>query len=113
MKKKSSISPIEIMQKNQELINELYITDKFMNNKILEILIDVHLNPKVLIKEYNISKEDYNSIISEIREKYNSKNIRGKGSCIFIHLTNNYKATAGCIALREKDFLIAALNKIF
>ena len=30
----------------------------------------------------------------------------GSGSCIFIHLTKNYKKTAGCIALKEKDFLI-------
>ncbi len=30
----------------------------------------------------------------------------GKGSCIFIHLTKNYKPTAGCVALKEKDFLI-------
>ena len=29
-----------------------------------------------------------------------------KGSCIFIHLTKNYKPTAGCVALKEKDFLI-------
>ena len=39
--------------------------------------------------------------------KYNFKKpIPGKGSCIFIHLTKNYKPTAGCIALKEKDFLI-------
>jgi len=39
--------------------------------------------------------------------KYNFKNtILGKGSCIFIHLTKNYLPTAGCIALKEKDFLI-------
>ena len=29
-----------------------------------------------------------------------------KGSAIFIHLTNNYKKTLGCIALRKDDFLI-------
>jgi L,D-peptidoglycan transpeptidase YkuD (ErfK/YbiS/YcfS/YnhG family) len=34
------------------------------------------------------------------------KRIVGKGSCIFIHLTNNYKPTAGCIALKKKDFFI-------
>ena len=34
--------------------------------------------------------------------EYNSKKIAGKGSCIFIHLTKNYKATAGCIALKKK-----------
>ena len=39
--------------------------------------------------------------------KYNYKKpIAGKGSCIFIHLTKNYKPTAGCIALKLKDFLI-------
>tara|TARA_B110000114_G_C15069511_1_gene388998 strand:+ start:156 stop:650 length:495 start_codon:yes stop_codon:yes gene_type:complete len=39
--------------------------------------------------------------------KYNFRNrVMGKGSCIFIHLTNNYKPTAGCIALKKKDFLI-------
>ena len=39
--------------------------------------------------------------------KYNFNNpIPGKGSCIFIHLTNNYKPTYGCIALKKKDFLI-------
>ena len=39
--------------------------------------------------------------------KYNFENIKpGKGSCIFIHLTKNYLPTAGCIALKKKDFLI-------
>ena len=39
--------------------------------------------------------------------KYNYKNtIAGKGSCIFLHLTKNYKPTAGCIGLSEKDFKI-------
>ena len=42
-----------------------------------------------------------------IQIKYNFKKpITGRGSCIFIHLTENYKPTAGCIALKEKDFLI-------
>lgn len=39
--------------------------------------------------------------------EYNTKNIKAfKGSAIFIHLTKNYKPTAGCIALKENDFLI-------
>ena len=39
--------------------------------------------------------------------KYNfKKTIIGRGSCIFIHLTKDYKPTAGCVALKEKDFLI-------
>ena len=38
---------------------------------------------------------------------YNVKKIIPfKGSAIFIHLTEDYKKTAGCIALKKKDFLI-------
>ena len=31
---------------------------------------------------------------------------KNKGSAIFIHLTNNYRKTLGCIALKKKDFLV-------
>ena len=34
------------------------------------------------------------------------KPVKFKGSCIFIHLTNNYKPTLGCIAVKKEDFLI-------
>ena len=37
---------------------------------------------------------------------HNEKKIPGKGSAVFIHLTDNYKPTAGCIALKKKDFEI-------
>ena len=37
---------------------------------------------------------------------HNDKNIPFKGSAIFIHLTSDYKPTAGCIALKKKDFQI-------
>ena len=38
---------------------------------------------------------------------YNLKKIiRGKGSAIFLHLTKNYKPTAGCIAIKKQDFEI-------
>ena len=47
-------------------------------------------------------KYDYLIIIN-----YNTKKtIPYKGSAIFIHLTNNYNPTAGCIALKKKDLLI-------
>ena len=39
--------------------------------------------------------------------KYNTKKPKkNKGSAIFLHLTKNYLPTKGCIALRERDFLI-------
>jgi len=37
---------------------------------------------------------------------HNHKKIPYKGSAIFIHLTNDYKPTAGCVALKKKDFEI-------
>ena len=37
---------------------------------------------------------------------HNHKRIPYKGSAIFIHLTDDYKPTAGCIALKKKDFEI-------
>ena len=47
-------------------------------------------------------KYDYLLVIN-----YNTKKtIANKGSAIFIHLTKNYYPTAGCIALKKKDFLI-------
>ena len=53
---------------------------------------------KLLRKDYK-----YNYFIAI---NYNRKNIiKNKGSAIFIHLTKNYKPTAGCIALNKKDFL--------
>jgi L,D-peptidoglycan transpeptidase YkuD (ErfK/YbiS/YcfS/YnhG family) len=58
------------------------------------------------IKHEKLKRHDYKyDYIIPI--KYNFKKpITSKGSCIFIHLTKNYKPTLGCIALKEKDFLI-------
>ena len=61
---------------------------------------------KKKIKHEKLKRLDYKYNLL-IPIKYNFKKpITGLGSCIFIHLTKNYKPTAGCIALKEKDFLI-------
>ena len=58
------------------------------------------------IKHEKLKRKDHKYDLL-IPIKYNFlKPIKGMGSCIFIHLTNNYKPTAGCIALKEKDFII-------
>ena len=71
-------------------------------NKLYNQEIKVNKNikhEKLFRKDY---KYDYLLVI-----KYNTKKIKpNKGSAIFIHLTKNFKATAGCIALLQKDFLI-------
>ena len=58
------------------------------------------------IKHEKLMRKDYKyNLLIPIKYNFN-KPIAGKGSCIFIHLTKDYKPTAGCIALKEKDFLI-------
>ena len=58
------------------------------------------------IKHEKLRRKDYKYDLL-IPIKYNFKKpIIGLGSCIFIHLTKDYKPTAGCVALKEKDFLI-------
>ena len=59
-----------------------------------------------IVKHEKLKRKDHKyDLIIPI--KYNFKKpIIGYGSCIFIHLTKNYKTTAGCIALNKKDFLI-------
>ena len=48
--------------------------------------------------------EKYNFIIPI---EYNTKKpTKNKGSAIFLHLTKNYKPTAGCIAIKKSDFLV-------
>ena len=67
-------------------------------NKLVRINKNIKCE-KLFRKDYK-----YNLLIPV---KYNfSKPIIGKGSCIFIHLTKNYKPTAGCIGLKKTDFLI-------
>jgi L,D-peptidoglycan transpeptidase YkuD (ErfK/YbiS/YcfS/YnhG family) len=53
---------------------------------------------KLFRKDY---KYNYLLIIN-----YNLNKIKYRGSAIFIHLTEDYYPTAGCVGLKEKDFLI-------
>ena len=79
------------------------------NKKYYNKLVKIKKN----IKYEKLFREDnkYNLLIPI---SYNTKKpMPGKGSAIFIHLTNKYESTLGCIALKEKDFLIMLklLNK--
>ena len=60
--------------------------------------------PNKNLKE-NLHRKDhkYDYIISI---NHNNKKIPGKGSAVFIHLTDDYKPTEGCVALKRKDFEI-------
>ena len=84
------------IKKNMGWCNDVSFPKKY--NKLIKIEKKIrHEKLKRIDNKYNLL----------IPIKYNFKKpITGKGSCIFIHLTKNYKPTAGCIALKEKDFLI-------
>ena len=71
--------------------------------------------PKKYNKLITISNKIKHERLKRIDQKYDllipikynfEKPIPGLGSCIFIHLTRDYKPTEGCIALSQKDFLI-------
>ena len=58
------------------------------------------------VKHEKLKRKDYKyDFLIPIKYNFN-KPITDKGSCIFIHLTKDYKPTAGCVALKEKDFFI-------
>ncbi len=86
--------------KKKIITKELAWCDDSESNKYNEEITTFKKNLKE--KFYRIDhKYDYVISIS-----HNERKIPYKGSAIFIHLTNNYKPTAGCIALKKKDFQI-------
>ena len=72
--------------------------NKYYNQEVSSLK---NVNKEKFFRKDN--KYDYLIIIN-----YNKNKIKNKGSAIFIHLTRDYKATNGCIAVNENDFLILA-----
>jgi len=70
--KKSNMLPTDIMKGNEKLARDLFISDNFRHDKMIQILIDIHLAPKVLIFQYKISRDEYKIICNTIREKFYS-----------------------------------------
>ena len=94
-KPETSLKCIEI-KKNMGWCDDVNYSKKY--NKLIKI--------EKNIKYEKLYRKDFKYDLL-IPIKYNFKNsVIGKGSCIFIHLTKNYQPTAGCIALKKKDFLI-------
>ena len=84
------------IKKNMGLCDDIRYPKKY--NKIIKI------DKKIKHEKLNRKDHKYDLLIPI---KYNfEKPISGLGSCIFIHLTKDYKPTAGCVALKKKDFLI-------
>jgi|TARA_B110000971_G_scaffold200135_1_gene217934 L,D-peptidoglycan transpeptidase YkuD (ErfK/YbiS/YcfS/YnhG family) len=95
VKKPTTKISTKIIKKNMGWCDD--VASKFYNR---EIKINKKVKHEKLYRDDNVY--DYLIVI-----KYNTKNTKlGKGSAIFLHLTKNYKKTEGCIAVKEKDFLI-------
>ena len=100
--RKDRIEKPQTLLKCVEIKKEMGWCDDVNFSKIYNKLIKISSK----IKHEKLKRKDYKYDLL-IPIKYNFKKpITGKGSCIFIHLTNNYKPTNGCIALKQKDFLI-------
>ena len=100
--RKDRIKKIETKLKLIEIKKSMGWCDDIKDKKNYNKLINI----KEKIKHEKLFRKD-NKYDLLIPIKYNfKKRILSKGSCIFIHLTKNYKPTAGCIALSKKDFLI-------
>ena len=94
-KPKTRLKCVQI-KKNMGWCDDVNYEKKY--NKLFKIKQDVRYE--------KLSREDHKYDLL-IPIKYNFlKPVKGLGSCIFIHLTNNYKPTAGCVALKKQDFLI-------
>ena len=65
----------------------------------------IKINKEKVHHEKLYRKDDKYDLLIPIKYNYIKPKLK-KGSCIFIHLTKNYTATAGCVALQKKDFLI-------
>ena len=84
------------IKKNMGWCNDIRFPKKY--NKLIKI--------EKKIRHEKLKRKDYKyDLLIPIKYNFN-KTITGMGSCIFIHLTKDYKPTAGCIALKENDFLI-------
>ena len=84
------------IKKNMVWCNDVNFPKKY--NKLIKI--------EKKIKHEKLRRKDYKyDFIIPIKYNFN-KPVAGLGSCIFIHLTRDYRPTAGCIALKETDFLI-------
>ena len=76
--------------------------DDIYNQKKYNKLIKTNIQ----IKHEKLKRKDSKyDLLVPIRYNFERPRV-GLGSCIFIHLTKDYKPTAGCIGLKEKDFLI-------
>jgi len=70
IKRYTDIHPIDILKMNEKLKNSITINTHNNITKMLNILIDIHLSPKILINKYSITKQLYEQISLLITQQY-------------------------------------------
>ena len=70
IKRYTDIHPIDILKMNENLKKSINVNTLNNSTKILNILIDIHLAPKVLINKYSITKQLYEQISLLIKQQY-------------------------------------------
>jgi len=96
IKKPKTFLKIVEIKKNMAWCDDINYPKKY--NRLIKI------DSKIKHEKLQRKDQKYDLLIPI---NYNIKNpVVGLGSCIFIHLTKDYKPTAGCIALKKNDFLV-------
>ena len=100
--RKDKVKKIFTNLKSIEIKKNMGWCNDIKNKKYYNRLINTQQN----LRHEKLFRKDYKyNLFIPILYNY-KKNKLSKGSCIFLHLTKNYKPTAGCIAIKEDDFLI-------
>jgi len=104
--------PDRIKKVNTNLSYKKIKKDMGWCNDPRNIKYNKEVNRKKIKKSEKLFRKDY-KYDAFIAINYNSYPVKkNKGSAIFLHLTKNYKPTAGCIAIKQNDFfkLIKIIN---
>ena len=70
IKRYTDIHPIDILKMNERLKKSISINTTNNVTHIFNILIDIHLSPKILINKYSVTKQLYEQIILLVKQQY-------------------------------------------
>jgi DNA-directed RNA polymerase II subunit RPB1 len=69
-KTRSDLSPLEVLDDIDGLVNELYLNDNNKGNKLLEILLKTSLTPKKILLKDRLNKLSFEYVKNEIIKKF-------------------------------------------
>ena len=100
--RKDRIKLTKIRIKKRVITKNMGWCDDIKNNKYYNKLIKIN---EIIHHEKLFRKDNKYDLLIPIKYNFDKPKM-GQGSCIFLHLTKNYKPTAGCIAIKKSDFFI-------